>query len=1110
MRKAMGDRARRGSSKRDQSEQSPSGGESGGSAHGTRKKKKKRARPPSRSYSASFAALTDRSVECSSSSGDDGSGDEDRTPRRRHTPSMLADVEHTRVLLTVDDGLDSSVSRTAPSPPPCAVIDGQVASAAGDEVHMWSIASLLQLSPVCDETLRAAVVDEPDGELIAGQTLFGRRAGRATSTTLHSSRTHKLQPSGAPIVAMGASANGRRLAVGDSTGRVFLYSSQAGDTWGKIEVLRHPRDGSPATSRGSSRAAEASSHAHSSRACCVSLSPDGTSLLTGSRDALRLWSVEDAAGRCSLTGEEAGSGGRNDVVFCATWRDDNETLAFSRVHTDAVGSRASTVDTLVVTTVSDLRKNFARRTGSPSRVEPPSDAADVATFGRRLLRGHQDAVLCCAFAPHEWGRRERARSEGDAEDSGVLLMSGSKDGSVRLWDIGSLDCLAVLEGHPDAVTQVCCATERRTVMSASEDGSVRLWDADTCLCFSRLDIGAGDPVRFLASLDPFGTALLTVSVGPDLRRTVRTARLDLPQRMCAAPAHDAAVRCIAVSPDGRRVATGAQTGGAKIWEIAIGSTAPTSVEGVETSCRLVAELHSPESTVAASATTHLAWSSDGETVIAANFSAEGDRDAIIRCWRDEADGWQLLHQQLAVGRSGASVGPTDLDISSDGSLLSYCGTESDADYAYVLGLDLLLGDTRPRGRGARRPLEAIGPCKTSHFAAVQSAAFSPPTTHSKQHGVLCFFGGLWSVDSGSLLAKVRDREGPMHTLNRCCWSDDGRFVAYLLNASAGSSFHLRLWEVPQDALSASKPPSVPSIDFTGDLADDTHTTNFTGRAVIGISFSPDSSALFCACTSWDKHGRLQVYKTSTERNAPAWASIADVNLGALDSRPWFAPLECDWWAHAFVALPQSSASFAIGTAAGQVQVYDFSGESDGLRHPEDVLTQVFRGVDGEASLSILEEKLTDQPEMVLCHNHLRSGKTVLHSAVEEGNVALTSMLLRVYPGASLAAGTSDFGATVLRIAAQSRHAGVAELVVNDIVNAVRPDRHFPPPHSFLHSKLTSRCATGAGNRWFGSRNAAQPEVSERRRRDWSAQVAPVAVREAHHQPTAGTSSAVCV
>ena len=175
------------------------------------------------------------------------------------------------------------------------------------------------------------------------------------------------------------------------------------------------------------------------------------------------------------------------------------------------------------------------------------------------------------------------------------------------------------------------------------------------------------------------------------------------------------------------------------------------------------------------------------------------------------------------------------------------------------------------------------------------------------------------MESSRLLAKVKDREGPMHTLNRCCWSNDGCWVAYLLNASGGSSFHLRLWEVPQDTLSASKPPSITPYDFTGDLADDTHVTNFTGTAVIGISFSPDSNALFCACTSWDKHGRLQVFKTSTDGRVD-WVCVSDVNMGGLDGRPWFAPLDCHWWTQAFVPIPQSSASFAIGTVAGQVQV----------------------------------------------------------------------------------------------------------------------------------------------------------------------------------------------
>lgn len=991
------------------------------------KKKEKRGCSAKRAAAASpgFAQLEN-----------DGS-DADEAPAA--PPSVLSGAEHARLLLTIDDGLDNRLSRTAPSlPPPCAVLDGGslVAAAAGPgEVQLWCVASLLKLSPACDETLRGVGDDQPDGELMVGQTLYGRRSGRSATVTIGSARRHNLKTPGAnAIVAMDALADGSKLAVGDSRGRVWLWhSGQGGGSWQMAEVLRKPRGDSPDAREGirrtssASQRADASANAHSSRVCCVRLSPDGTKLLSGSKDAIRLWSI-DAGGRCQLIGSETGS--RNDVCFSAAWCADNETLAFSRVHTDA-GSRASTVDTLVVTTVSELAASVEQRPNSP-RLKP---AAAGTTLGRRLLRGHQDAVLCCAFAPDTWAGPERSSGgDGGHSAAAVLLLSGSKDGSVRLWDCESLDCLLVLDGHTDAVTQCRCADEGHAVLTASEDGTLRLWDAASGVCFSRIDIGRGEPVRFADFLDPLGTAALSMSGESEMPRTMHTSRLDRRQRVCTAPAHDAAVRCVAASPNGQQVATGSASGGVKLWDIdQVSSARPTSIGGVEASCRCIAELHTPDSTVTAATTTHLRWSPDGEVVIAANFSGDGDRDPLIRFWRDhDAGGWELVHQQHAAGRGGTSVGPTDMDIASDGTLLSYCGTEGDADYAYIIDLTLLLGDSR--GRGDTRALEVIGPCKTSWFASVQSSSFSP-TPLSKQHGYLCFFGGLWSVESGKLLAKVSDREGPLNTLNRCCWSADGLSVAYILNSPAGSGFHIRLWTVPHDELSASKPSSIAPMDYTGDLSDDTSTTGFTGTAVVGLSFSPESGCLFCACTSWDKHRRLQLFKTSIDRGAE-WICVGDIDTGGLDNRPWFSPLDCDWWSQAFVSVPQTSATFAVGTVGGQLQVYDFSGDSDALRHPEDVLTQVTRGVGSEASLSMLEMCLSERPELVVCANGHRSGMSLLHSAVEEGSAALTSMLLRVYPGASLAAGKSDFGVSVLRIAARSEHADVAELIVNDIVSSI--------------------------------------------------------------------------
>jgi WD40 repeat protein len=57
-----------------------------------------------------------------------------------------------------------------------------------------------------------------------------------------------------------------------------------------------------------------------------------------------------------------------------------------------------------------------------------------------------------------------------------LAASGGEDGTVRLWDVGSEQLLATLQGHTGAVWAVALSGDGRLVASGGVDGTVRLWD----------------------------------------------------------------------------------------------------------------------------------------------------------------------------------------------------------------------------------------------------------------------------------------------------------------------------------------------------------------------------------------------------------------------------------------------------------------------------------------------------------------------------------------------------------------------------------------------------------------------------------------------------------
>ena len=75
----------------------------------------------------------------------------------------------------------------------------------------------------------------------------------------------------------------------------------------------------------------------------------------------------------------------------------------------------------------------------------------------RKLEGHTDSVQSVNF------------------DGMGLLASGSRDYSIRLWEVSTGNCLKTLEGHTEPVTSV--DFDRRGLLaSGSWDKSIRLWE----------------------------------------------------------------------------------------------------------------------------------------------------------------------------------------------------------------------------------------------------------------------------------------------------------------------------------------------------------------------------------------------------------------------------------------------------------------------------------------------------------------------------------------------------------------------------------------------------------------------------------------------------------
>jgi guanine nucleotide-binding protein subunit beta-2-like 1 protein len=176
-------------------------------------------------------------------------------------------------------------------------------------------------------------------------------------------------------------------------------------------------------------------------------------------------------------------------------------------------------------------------------------ARDDNNYGvaRRALTGHNHFV-----------------SDVVMSSDGQFALSGSWDGTLRLWDLTAGVTTRRFVGHTKDVLSVAFSADNRQIVSGSRDKSIKLWNTLGVCKYTIQDEGHSEWVSCVR-FSPNTANPIIVSCGWD--KIVKVWNLTNCKLRTNHIGHTGYLNTVTVSPDGSLCASGGKDGQAMLWDL---------------------------------------------------------------------------------------------------------------------------------------------------------------------------------------------------------------------------------------------------------------------------------------------------------------------------------------------------------------------------------------------------------------------------------------------------------------------------------------------------------------------------------------------------------------